>query len=495
MLHVQEEASVCVGADLHIETAEGSIENNGTLIAEGNITKEPSATYVATNTQGSRRLILQGTSPIQRITGDFTGSQSFHELSLNKEEGMVELNGNVEVSQTFNLIQGKLRTDMDSGTQASDYRYELYLSNPDPNALTGNVSVFDSGNFVEGRLRRSVIGTGSYSFPVGITENNPFSVTFQDAAPLSAITATYENGTSTPMETNLSCSSTSATSTDCVIGRWNVQATAENYNYDILFTPSSSLLQNCSAATAYFVAKNGNIDCNLDRNISDGISSSQTGNFGVFDLPSVDDEIPNAPVACATPDNPEVTMLSRTRLIIEWSPVSEASRYVIQVRLKGRTNWAITATLRNPFVKIWATTNNDFEYRIKTICSDDSVSAYSPIYEFSTNGNFNTAIADSRTVFIADINLNELTVSDKNWKISPNPATDEIQLFYEVLTDEAQVSIISASGKKIKENTLSIDNAIHLIDVSNLLPGFYFMMVNDGGRNIISEKIIKQSRY
>ena len=54
LLHIQEEASVCVGADLSIETAEGSIENNGTLIAEGNITKNPAATYVATNTQGSR---------------------------------------------------------------------------------------------------------------------------------------------------------------------------------------------------------------------------------------------------------------------------------------------------------------------------------------------------------------------------------------------------------------------------------------------------------
>ena len=292
-----------------------------------------------------------------------------------------------------------------------------------------------------------------------------------------------------------SCPSTSSTSVDCTVGRWNVQSTAADYNYDILFTPSPSLLQNCPDATAFFVSKNANFDCNLDTNIDDGIVSSQTGGFGLFDLPSVNDAMPGTPMGCATPSDPIVTKISRTRLTIEWAPVSEARGYVIQARLKGRTNWAVTALLRSPDVRIWATANNVFEYRLKTVCSDGSESDYSPIFEFSTTGDFTTTSADSRSAFKADINFNEATVSSEKWQISPNPVNDRLQLIYEVVTDQAQLSIINVSGKKVLENSLSIDNSIHSIDVSNLMPGFYFLIINDSGRDIISEKIIKGSRY
>ena len=147
LLHVQGDALLYVEPDVVIETQDGVIENNGTLIAEGNITKEAVASYLTTSTTGSRKVILQGNSQVQRITGDFTGVQSFYELSLTKGAGIAELNSNIEVSQFFNLIQGKLRTDINSGTQASDYQYELYLSNPASNSLSGNFTVLSSTNF------------------------------------------------------------------------------------------------------------------------------------------------------------------------------------------------------------------------------------------------------------------------------------------------------------------------------------------------------------
>jgi len=187
-----------------IETQDGIVENNGTVVVEGNLTKEAAASYLATSTTGSRKVILQGDSPVQRITGDFTGEQSFYELSLDKEAGMVELNSDIEVRQLFNLIQGKLRTDVNSGTQASDYQYELYISNPASSALAGNIIESGSNNFIEGRLRRSVAGLGNYSFPVGITENNPFFISFNEAAPLSDISASFEQGTSTLIGTAFS---------------------------------------------------------------------------------------------------------------------------------------------------------------------------------------------------------------------------------------------------------------------------------------------------
>ena len=895
LLHVQDDALVYVEPDVVIATQDGLVENNGTVVVEGNLTKEAAASYLATSTTGSREVILQGDSPVQRITGDFTGAQSFYELSLDKEAGMVELNSDIEVSQSFNLIQGKLRTDVNSGMQASDYQYELYISNPASNALTGNITESGSNNFIEGRLRRSVAGLSTYSFPVGITENNPFFVSFNEAAPLSDISASFEQGANTPIGMNFSCPNTAATTVDCVIGKWNVQSTFADYDYDIHFNPSMPLLQNCPDATAFFTSKNGSFDCNLDSNISDGITSTQTGGFGIFDLPSgndaavdnqmieytaflmgsqencpkistghgmikatltgstltmsgafsdltgdfdasigggahvhhavvgrnggvalplttivdadlkggeyiasentfelteqqvlafqnrefyvnihtttfpsgelrgqflppadayfqanllgvnevpannstatgnvifeltdnqlivsgsfddfdsevatdlaggahihtgfagqnggvlfplnttLDDDsqggifeaanntfmlteeqldaineqglyvnvhsqenrpgevrgqivplrftyfaadlsgsqevppvmtssdgrvivtyhpnrtitvsgsfnnlesdlntalaggahlhlaprgenggvifpltiqssdtrngvflpqentftlsaeqvialfeegiyvnihsivnvpgeirgqlvglsipecgnpVPEMPTAdCATPSDPIVTRLSRTRLVIEWPPVSEATGYILQARLRGRTDWAITAMLNNPLARVWTIPDSDFEYRIRTICRDGSESAFSPVFEFSTRGNLKAFNVASKTTFKADIDFSQSSVSPERWQISPNPVTDRLQLIYEVLTDKAQVSIIGVNGKKLIENTLSIDNSIHSIDVNNLMPGFYILMVNDGGRNVISEKIIKESRY
>ena len=68
---------------------------------------------------------------------------------------------------------------------------------------------------------------------------------------------------------------------------------------------------------------------------------------------------------------------------------------------------------------------------------------------------------------------------------------DRLQLIYKVVSDKAEVSIMSINGKKILENTLSTDHSIHSIDVSDLTSGFYLLIVNDDGRNVISEKIIK----
>ena len=486
LLHVQGEASVCVGADLHIETAEGSIENNGTLIAEGNITKEPTATYVATNTQGSRKLILQGTNPVQRITGDFTGMQSFYDLSLNKRQGMVELNSNIEVSHYFNLAQGKLRTDIDSGVQASDYQYELYINNPAPNALAGNILVHSSRSFVEGRLRRSVSGTGRYSFPVGITENNPFFVTFKQPAPLSDISATLERGISTPIGMNFSCPSTPSSTIDCVVGRWNVQATAANYNYDILFTPSPSLLQNCPDATAFFVSKNASFDCQLDGNANDGIFSSQTGGFGVFDLPTA---LPMVGLDCPAPSSPTVAPHGNNSVAINWNAIPGVEGYIFQLRLKGFDRWLVD--LYTPRTRLFVTgpPHLEYEYRIKTVCTGGE-SDYTDVFEFNIRNEGNLNIASSRNANEIDLDITDF-LSETN--IFPNPVNDQLQVSYTPINKEATLTINHIHGQLMYEATLEETQSLHIINTEKWVHGFYILRIKEKGQPMVSQKVTKMS--
>ncbi len=486
LLHIQGEALVFVEPDLVIATTDGIIENNGTIVAQGNITKEGTASYQSSNTQGERKVILSGDSPVQRITGDFTGLQSFYELSMNKEEGMVELNSHIEVSQVFNLVNGKLRTDIDSGTQASDYQYELFLSNPSPSSLDGNFTDASKNNFVEGRLRRKVSGLGTYSFPLGITENNPFFVSFTQAAELSDITASFERGTSTPIGMNFSCPNTSTTTVDCAIGRWNIQSTGSNYQYDISFSPSTNLLQDCPNTEAFFVSRNSSFDCNVDNNLSDGISSSLTGGFGLFDLPSADTDTAIANTDCLAP-NSMVIPNGNGRVIVDWDAVPGAESYFFQVRIKGTDIWLVNFTTQRTRLFVTAPTRLQLEYRIQTNCAGGE-SDFSDIFEFNTRSNGNILSASSRHDIEVDIDisifLNELSVF-------PNPIKDQFQVNYTPVSNAATLLVHHINGQLVHQSSITKDQAIHRIDAIKWEAGLYILSIKEKGKALINKKITK----
>lgn len=484
VLHIQGETLVYVEPDLVIATSDGIVENNGTIDAVGHITKEPTASYLTTSTQGNRRLIISGNNPTQRITGDFTGLQSFYEFSLNKEEGMVELNNNIEVSQFFNLVHGKLRTDIDSGIQASDYQYDLFVSNPSPSALAGNFSVASNDNFIEGRLRRKVSGTGTYSFPVGITENNPFFISFKQPAELSDITASLESGTSNSIGMNFSCPNTSTTTIDCAVGKWNVQASGANYEYDISFSPSTNLLQNCQDTQAFFVSKNGNFDCDLDTNPINGISSSQTGGFGLFDLPVA---IPNTNTACLAPNSTTVVPNGNGKVFIEWDAVTGVENYLFQVRIKGMDTWLVNFNTKRTRLFVTAPTRLQLEYRIKTFCSGGE-SDFTEIFEFNTRNGGNLASASSRDVNEPDIDIaNFLT----DVSIFPNPIAHQLHVTYTPISNDAILFVHHINGQLIHQSVLSKDQAFHAVNANAWEAGLYVLSIKEEGKPLISKKITK----
>lgn len=484
VFHIQEEALVFVEPDLVIATTDGIVENNGTIIAEGNITKEATASYLTTSNQGERTVVLSGDSPVQRITGDFTGLQSFYELSLHKEAGMVDLNSNVEVSQVFNLVNGKLRTDIDSGTQASDYKYELFLNNPSPSSLTGNFTVANKDNFIEGKLRRKVLGGGTYGFPVGLTENNPFFISFTQAAELSDITASFDSETTTPIGMNFSCPTTSTTTVDCVVGRWNIQSTGSNYQYDISFSPSTNLLQNCPNTEAFFVSRNGSFDCNFDNNSSDGISSSFTGGFGLFDLPAA---MPTAPTGCLTPNSSSVISNGNGKVFIEWDAVSGVENYLFQIRIKGMDTWLINFNTKRTRLFVTAPAHLQLEYRIKALCAEGE-SDFTDIFEFNTGSNGNIISASSRNDVEVDIDISNFLYE---LSVFPNPVKDQLQVTYTPVSNDATLLVHHINGQLVYQSSISKDQAIHTIDAIEWEAGLYILSIKEKGQALVSKKITK----
>ncbi len=74
--------------------------------------------------------------------------------------------------------------------------------------------------------------------------------------------------------------------------------------------------------------------------------------------------------------------------------------------------------------------------------------------------------------------------STEKIEISPNPAVEEaiISLDLSEISSEVRISLIDLSGRKVAVNTLTnVQNVKHSLDISNVLPGIYFV-------NIITDK-------
>ena len=105
-------------------------------------------------------------------------------------------------------------------------------------------------------------------------------------------------------------------------------------------------------------------------------------------------------------------------------------------------------------------------------------------------GNF---YLNHRPQLMGDINnvVSSLQVdnSGNSWQIIPNPASQFIQLQWPgSFNQPCHFSIFSAQGQIIHANT--IENK-QTIDISGILPGMYYLNVNDGEK-MITKKFIKQ---
>ena len=195
---------------------------------------------------------------------------------------------------------------------------------------------------------------------------------------------------------------------------------------------------------------------------------------------------------CAVPSEPEVTNVSSRKIILDWEDVAGARGYIIQVRFKGRENWAATAFVRYSKAKVLAPANRDYEYRLKSVCHGEEESAYSAIFEFSTTGgNLQAASSRNAEVFEADVELEKVF---ENATIAPNPFSNSLELNYTSTADHARVSIFHVSGRKVLEQVITKDISKHRLDVSDLENGLYMLSVLEDGQQVLNRRIVKQSK-
>lgn len=181
--------------------------------------------------------------------------------------------------------------------------------------------------------------------------------------------------------------------------------------------------------------------------------------------------------ACATPTGLTTTNIGQHSAVIHWSSLTCAYAYQIYYRASQYTNWQyVNVTAGNNSYTLQNLQSNYYvQWKIRTICSSNSMSAWSATQTFHT---------------LPRIEGNEPTATTDDLKISayPNPTDATVTIQLNIFSDESTVLVSNILGQTVQQgiyNTGETNGEIKL-NLGELPQGIYMVFVNDaqGSRSI-----------
>jgi len=73
----------------------------------------------------------------------------------------------------------------------------------------------------------------------------------------------------------------------------------------------------------------------------------------------------------------------------------------------------------------------------------------------------------------------------------PNPAFDQVNVWYEGFGDAGNLTIYSQDGRVALRTQLAGDQDDHAVDVSQLQDGMYFLRITSDGEAISEQRFVK----
>ncbi|MEO7175437.1 MAG: fibronectin type III domain-containing protein [Saprospiraceae bacterium] len=129
-----------------------------------------------------------------------------------------------------------------------------------------------------------------------------------------------------------------------------------------------------------------------------------------------------APV-CSTPSNVTATNITSSTATISWGAVSGALSYEIQWKLNSASNWT-TVTTSNTSTSLTGLANNTaYNYRVRTICSGETASAYSATGTFTTGQQ--SSCGTPSNVLVSNILTTTATIT---WSAVPGAVSYTLQV-------------------------------------------------------------------
>ncbi|NJL75723.1 MAG: fibronectin type III domain-containing protein [Saprospiraceae bacterium] len=161
---------------------------------------------------------------------------------------------------------------------------------------------------------------------------------------------------------------------------------------------------------------------------------------------------------CLTPTSLTTTNITTTKAKLNWSAVSGANNYTVQIRAIGASVWTVRSARRNTLSVSKLQPGTTYEWQVRTNCASGS-SAFSDIVTFRTTGgsaNSNLNIAQSNIEFEQE---------DSSIHLYPSPASDILNV--EATADIIQLSILDLTGRVVKNHSRNTNKCF---DLGNRFP-------------------------
>ena len=496
----------------------GEIQNDaGEIELTGDWENYPlgSGSYVSNGTErfsGGSAQVIRGT-----MNGLVGTTNQFYNLKIDKTAAgqLVSLNTNVNVN-TAGTIQfesnGIIRTDISShGNNGALYIYELYLINTSATSISG-YATSGANNYIEGKFRRGVTGTANYYYPVGIQSTfldgeEPFQINTTSAT-TSTIIGYVQPGTIDLLGTVTYCDIgtnpgiVGATIldnpfspadgimdqliTNCQLSvEWYALGSAGTYNYTVISDPGPILEAECPfysstwLGTLRYFANNG-----YPNNILVMTSPPPFLTPGYETCPN------NYTIAGINASIPPTVY--RIHGIVDGADVLLP---VDLLNFSGET--VINGNLLN-----W-TTANEKNSNYFSVESSADAKQFTEIGIMPAAGNSTSEIhyqlLDANPIALTTYYRLKMFDLDNNFKysnvisltgntsrsltISPNPATEQISLFYSAnYAGNGSVNIYTADGILLNQLSQHFNKGINQIqfNITPLAPGTYIAEIVDG---------------
>jgi hypothetical protein len=125
--------------------------------------------------------------------------------------------------------------------------------------------------------------------------------------------------------------------------------------------------------------------------------TSPFSSIGTFSMPNVN--------TCGTVSNLNTVSTTTTSATISWSPVSFATSYQVEMRLKNTASWGGTTTTSTSFTFNSLSSSSIYEYRVRAFCNGVPVVTTTPTGLFSSVAEFTTASAPALGICVPPANI------------------------------------------------------------------------------------------
>jgi len=482
--------NITILEDLQLENGSGLLLNNslqindslklyaGTLAIGTNSLQLSGYTHSTNGKLSSNNganLSINSTGDAGKIVYDNIDNE-LSNLSINAFSGSFEIENQVVVNNQLTLSNGKLLST--NGF--------IHVNNTAQNALISSPDAF-----IAGTLRRCVIAGIDYSLPVGSMNNKEIvDIHFNSMSANSCIDVYFNENSSDPSFADISALnlSVNGNAIEQVLdyGFWTITPTnlSGTYNYDISVTSQGHVNGNESGnhillkredASASWEILGEYSSVNENGSFTDPITVSRSNLTGFSDFAIGASSEGPLPVELTS----FAAKQSQSGVQLEWTTASEKnnSHFEVQKSANGKDFETIGMVEGN------GNSSSLIDYKYTDYGSHGNVSYYR-LEQFDFDG-------QSEYSHVVKVEFESRLF---NIRLHPNPASKNIVINFEEKVGNSIIQFVNTSGQIVKKEMINGGNSAQ-IDISNLMPGYYQVIIwseTEKGMVSSNSKLVKE---